>query len=161
MLPSLLLKLLYSNNNTYNNLKKTVQTVLDRKFNEKSKNVFKTVIFLLQVGFTADFVPDCSVNSNFDTVFFPECTKFCIYRFLTDYFTVLKYFHLATLHQNLLSKVTEFKNIPKNHTGLVQKGEVKPKKTEDLYYTNNTDRLLSEIFMDVTQNRACYHRLRH
>jgi len=32
---------------------------LDRKFSEDSKNVLKTVIFLLQVGFTGDFVPDC------------------------------------------------------------------------------------------------------
>jgi len=28
---------------------------LDRKFNEDSKNVLKTVIFVLQVGFTSDF----------------------------------------------------------------------------------------------------------
>jgi len=33
---------------------------LDRKFNEDSKNVLTTVIFSLQVGFTGDFVPDCS-----------------------------------------------------------------------------------------------------
>jgi len=33
--------------------------LLDRKFNEDSKNVLKTVIFPLQVGFTNDFVPDC------------------------------------------------------------------------------------------------------
>jgi len=32
--------------------------LLDRKFNEDSKNVLKTVIFLLQVGFTGDFVSD-------------------------------------------------------------------------------------------------------
>jgi len=32
---------------------------LDRKFEEDSKNVLKTVIFLLQVIFTDDFVPDC------------------------------------------------------------------------------------------------------
>jgi len=31
----------------------------NRKFNENSKNVLQTVIFLLQVGFTANFVPDC------------------------------------------------------------------------------------------------------
>jgi len=31
----------------------------DGKFNEDSKNVLKTVIFLLQVGFIGDFVPDC------------------------------------------------------------------------------------------------------
>jgi len=35
--------------------------LLDRKFNEDSKNVLKTVIFLLQVGFTGNFV---SVLSN-------------------------------------------------------------------------------------------------
>jgi len=32
---------------------------LDRKFNEDSKNVLKTIIFLFQVGFTSDFVFDC------------------------------------------------------------------------------------------------------
>jgi len=32
---------------------------LDRKFDADSKNVLKTVIFLLQVGFTRDFVLDC------------------------------------------------------------------------------------------------------
>jgi len=31
--------------------------LLDRKFNEDSKNVLKTVIFSLQVGLTSDFVP--------------------------------------------------------------------------------------------------------
>jgi len=36
--------------------------LLDRKFNEDSKNVLKTVIFSLQVSFTGDFVPDCSLN---------------------------------------------------------------------------------------------------
>jgi len=35
-------------------------TLLDRKFNEDSKNVLKTVIFLHQVGFSIDFVPDSS-----------------------------------------------------------------------------------------------------
>jgi len=33
--------------------------LLDRKFSENSKNVIKTVIFLLQEGFTGDFVSDC------------------------------------------------------------------------------------------------------
>jgi len=33
--------------------------LLDRKFNEDSKNVLKTVIFSFQVGFTSDFVSDC------------------------------------------------------------------------------------------------------
>jgi len=32
--------------------------LLDRKLNEDSKNVFKTVIFSFQVGFTGNFVPD-------------------------------------------------------------------------------------------------------
>jgi len=32
--------------------------LLDRKFNEDSKNVLKTVIFSLQAGFTGDFVSD-------------------------------------------------------------------------------------------------------
>jgi len=31
----------------------------DKKFNEDSKNVVKTIIFLLQVGFTGDFLPNC------------------------------------------------------------------------------------------------------
>jgi len=31
-----------------------------KKFNEDSKNVLKTVIFSLQVGFTDNFVSDCS-----------------------------------------------------------------------------------------------------
>jgi len=34
--------------------------LLDRKFNEDFKNVLKTVIFSLQVGFTGDFVLDSS-----------------------------------------------------------------------------------------------------
>jgi len=35
--------------------------LLDSKFNEDSKNVLKTVIFSLQVGFAGDFVlADCS-----------------------------------------------------------------------------------------------------
>jgi len=33
--------------------------LLDKKFNGDSKNVLKTVILSLQVGFTGDFVPDC------------------------------------------------------------------------------------------------------
>jgi len=33
--------------------------LLDRKFNEDSKNVLKTVNFSLPVGFTIDFVPNC------------------------------------------------------------------------------------------------------
>jgi len=35
---------------------------LDGKFNEDSKNVLKTVIFSLKVGFTGDFVPDCPLK---------------------------------------------------------------------------------------------------
>jgi len=31
---------------------------LDRKFNEDSKNVLKTIIFLNETGFRGDFVPD-------------------------------------------------------------------------------------------------------
>jgi len=34
--------------------------LLNKKFNKDSKNVLKTVIFSLQVGFIDDFVPDCS-----------------------------------------------------------------------------------------------------
>jgi len=33
--------------------------LLDRKLNEDSKNVLKTIIFSLQVGLTSNFVPDC------------------------------------------------------------------------------------------------------
>jgi len=33
--------------------------LLDRKFNEDSKNVLKTVIFSLQVGLTSNFVSAC------------------------------------------------------------------------------------------------------
>jgi len=33
--------------------------LFDRKFNEDTKNVLKKVIFLLQVGFTSNFVPVC------------------------------------------------------------------------------------------------------
>jgi len=34
-------------------------SLLDRKFNEDFKNMLKTVIFSLQVGFKSDLVPDC------------------------------------------------------------------------------------------------------
>jgi len=33
--------------------------LLDRKFNEDSKNVVKIVIFSLQVGFSGNFVAEC------------------------------------------------------------------------------------------------------
>jgi len=33
--------------------------LLDRKFNDDSKNVLKTVIFSLHADFTSDFVADC------------------------------------------------------------------------------------------------------
>jgi len=33
--------------------------LLNRKFNEDSKNVLKTVIFLLEMGLTSDFVFNC------------------------------------------------------------------------------------------------------
>jgi len=54
--------------------------LLNRKFNEDSKNVFKTVILSLQVGFTSIFVPDCPFKlffgiSNCDTAFLSDCTK--------------------------------------------------------------------------------------
>jgi len=57
-------------------------SLLDKKFNEDSKNVLKTFIFSLQVGFAGEFVPDspfklCSCSTNFDTAFLPDCTKFC------------------------------------------------------------------------------------
>jgi len=55
--------------------------LLDREFNKDSKNVLKTVIFSLQVGFTGDFDADCLLScvfgsSNFDTDFLPDCPKF-------------------------------------------------------------------------------------
>jgi len=34
--------------------------LLNKKFNEDSENVLKTVILSLQVGFTSDFALDCS-----------------------------------------------------------------------------------------------------
>jgi len=39
--------------------------LLNRKLNENSKNELKIVIFLLQVGFTIDFVHDCSFKLSF------------------------------------------------------------------------------------------------
>jgi len=39
--------------------------LLDRKFNEDSKNALKTVTFSLQMGFTSDFVPDCPFKTPF------------------------------------------------------------------------------------------------
>jgi len=48
-------------------------TSLDRKFNEDSKNVLKTIIFSLQVSFTGNFVPDCRnvflADHNLTTIF--------------------------------------------------------------------------------------------
>jgi len=38
---------------------------LNRKFNEDSKSVLKTVIFVLQVGLTSNFVPDCPWKLSF------------------------------------------------------------------------------------------------
>jgi len=38
---------------------------LDGKLNEDSKNVLKTIIFILQVCFTGDFVPDCPFKLSF------------------------------------------------------------------------------------------------
>jgi len=38
---------------------------LDRKFNEDSKNVLKTVIFVLQVSLTSDFDPNCPWELSF------------------------------------------------------------------------------------------------
>jgi len=37
----------------------------DRKLNEDSKNVLKTVIFLLQVDLTGDFISDCPFKLSF------------------------------------------------------------------------------------------------
>jgi len=36
--------------------------LLDRKFNEDSKNVLKSVIFLLKVGLTSNFVFNCPLK---------------------------------------------------------------------------------------------------
>jgi len=44
---------------TVPNLKLLFFRLLNKKCNEDSKNVLKTVIFSLQVGFTFDFVSDC------------------------------------------------------------------------------------------------------
>jgi len=53
-----------------------------RKFDEDFKNVLETVIFLLQAGFTDDFVSDyplCnSGSSNFDTTFLSDCNTFFV-----------------------------------------------------------------------------------
>jgi len=64
---------------------------VDRKFND-SKKVLKTVIFILQVGFTGDSVFDYLFkpclkskfsSSDVDTAFLPECTSFCtVFRFI-------------------------------------------------------------------------------
>jgi len=56
--------------------------LLDSKFNEDSKNVPKTVIFLFQVDFSGNFVLTVLSNyvsdsSNFAIPFLPDCTKFC------------------------------------------------------------------------------------
>jgi len=56
-------------------------TSLGGKFKEDFKNVLKTVISSLQVDFKDDFASDCplncvSGNSNLDTAFLPDCTKF-------------------------------------------------------------------------------------
>jgi len=55
--------------------------LFDRTFNKVSTNDLKIAIFLLQVGFTGSFVPDCplscvSDSSNFDPAFLPDCIKF-------------------------------------------------------------------------------------
>jgi len=55
---------------------------LERKFNEDSKNVIKTVIFSLQVCFTGNFVLDCPFKLcfwqiKFSTNFFPDFFEFC------------------------------------------------------------------------------------
>jgi len=38
---------------------------LDNKFSEDSKNVLKTLIFILKVDFTRDFLPDCPFKKCF------------------------------------------------------------------------------------------------
>jgi len=43
----------------YTNFLQCFFRLLHLKFNKDSKNLPKTVIFSLQVGFTSDFVPDC------------------------------------------------------------------------------------------------------
>jgi len=46
--------------------------VLDRKFNEDSKNVLKPVIFLFQVAFIGDYVSDCPFKLCFWKLKFPH-----------------------------------------------------------------------------------------
>jgi len=58
---------------------------LDRKFNEDSKNVLKTVIFALKVGLTGDFVPD------FQTVFLAVQTLTTIFSLTVSNFAVFSY----------------------------------------------------------------------
>jgi len=58
--------------------------LLDRKFNENSKNVLKTVIFLLQVGFTGYFVSvfsNCASDSlkTFTALFFLTVSNFVVF----------------------------------------------------------------------------------
>jgi len=62
---------------------------LDRKFNEDSRNVLKTVIFSLQVGFLGDFVTDCLFKLCFWQ--FKFCHRFCprLYQILKCFFGLL------------------------------------------------------------------------
>jgi len=61
--------------------------VLDRKFNEDSKNVLKTVIFVLQVGFSGDFV-----YASFQTVFLSVQTLTSLFSLTVSNFVV--FFHV-------------------------------------------------------------------
>jgi len=58
--------------------------LLDRKFNEDSKNVLKTVIFVLQMGFTSNFsltvLSNCVFGSlYFDTFFSLNVPNFVVF----------------------------------------------------------------------------------
>jgi len=75
--------------------------LLDRKFNEDSKNVPKTVSFLLQVGFTGDFVSKCPFKLcfclfNFNPAFSLTVPNFVVFfrlldkKFIEDSKNVLK-----------------------------------------------------------------------
>jgi len=55
---------------------------MDMKFNEDTRNVLKTVIFSLQVGFTGDFVPDCSIKLCFWQIKFWLCFSNWLYQIL-------------------------------------------------------------------------------
>jgi len=60
-----------------------------RKFDNDSKNVLKTIIFLLQVGFISDFVPDCSYKLCFWQFKFSHRFSPWLYQILEFFFRLL------------------------------------------------------------------------